>query len=706
MSSTLTPLASLIRPTTLDDVIGQEHLVGVGKPIRRYIEAGKIPSMIFWWPPGSGKTSLAYIISQSLPWAEFFHLSGVLSKKEDVVKILQKARKNFTAGKQTILFLDEIHRWMKSQQDVLLPFVEKGIVTLIGATTENPSFTINNALISRTRVYTFEKITEEQCVTFLENNLEKIHERYPNIDFSMWVDNSFEKSMLQEEDFRWATSWNEFALEGISPWHYSSGELDKESLSPWERDSDESWVEHIPPWERGSGGFEREDSPFREYNSANTELAKTLRKNMTRAEKDLWYFLRWREERWLRQKPIWKYIVDFYCSSCHLVIEVDGATHSIEQEKHHDQERTEYLESVWLKVIRFENQEVYTAFEWVCEKILQVVGEQKEHFSSHEIPPTPFLKGGNSLYQDDILMTKRENPSLHNIPPTPFLKGESLLSQIDTLMTHWENSSLHHNPALRGFNEKSHSEQSISFPDGVSSRMTPLSGGEVERSETEGVWKKYIPFPLIAHLGNGDLRNTLNILETACMLAWEWVLTREIILQAWEQTLLYDRDGEEHYNLISAMHKSLRDSDGDAAIYWIGRMLAGGEDPRYIVRRMINFASEDVFDPQAMILANAVYDICEKMGMPECELPIMNLAYYLADLPKNNHVYMAMKAMQKDIGEYGNLSVPLHLRNAPTALMREVWYGKGYEYAHDLPEKKSSQEHFPDVLKGRKYRKM
>lgn len=169
---------------------------------------------------------------------------------------------------------------------------------------------------------------------------------------------------------------------------------------------------------------------------------------------------------------------------------------------------------------------------------------------------------------------------------------------------------------------------------------------------------------------------------------------------------MYDRDGEEHYNLISAMHKSLRDSDGDAAIYWIGRMLAGGEDPRYIARRMINFASEDVglADPLAMIMANSVYDICEKMGIPECELPMCKLAYHLAAAPKDNSVYMAMKSMHADIREFGALPVPLHLRNAPTALMKEAGYGKGYEYAHNLREKKSSQEHFPEKLKGRKYR--
>ena len=130
------------------------------------------------------------------------------------------------------------------------------------------------------------------------------------------------------------------------------------------------------------------------------------------------------------------------------------------------------------------------------------------------------------------------------------------------------------------------------------------------------------------------------------------MLTRETILEAGNKSLMYDQDGDEHYNLISAMHKSLRDSDGDAAIYWIGRMLAGGEDPRYIVRRMMNFSSEDVYDPQAIILANSVYDICEKMGMPECELPILNLAYYLADLPKNNAIYRAQICMHADIQEY------------------------------------------------------
>ena len=397
-SASITPLASLLRPMFLDDYVGQSHLVAPGKPIHTFLKAGKIPSLLLWWPPGTGKTSLARIIANSLD-AEFFHLSGVLSKKDDVIKIISKSQTNFQSGRQTILFLDEIHRWSKSQQDTLLPWVEKGIITLIGATTENPSFTVNNALLSRCRTYVLQSLKPHDIEFFLKKHIETIESRFPNIS------------------------------------------LDDEALK------------------------------------------------------------------------------------------------------------------------------------------------------------------------------------------------------------------------------------------------------------------------LISEIGDGDLRNTLNLLETACILQQEGKISREIILESGNKNLNYDKNGEEHYNLISAMHKSLRDSDGDAAIYWIGRMLAGGEDPRYIVRRMMNFASEDVFDPQAIILANSVYEICEKMGMPECELPMLNLAYYLADLPKNNAIYLAQMAMHEDLQNFGNLAVPMHLRNAPTKLMKDIGYGKNYEYAHDLENKKSNQQHFPDELVGRKYRK-
>lgn len=353
--------------------------------------------MIFFGPPGTGKTSLARVMTQTLD-AQWFHLSGVLSKKEDLIKIITCAQERYASGLQTILFLDEIHRWSKSQQDTLLPWVEKWIITLIGATTENPSFSINNALLSRVRVFALKPLT-------------------------------------------------------------------------------------------------------------NTDI----------------------------------------CS---------------------------------------------------------------------------------------YLMSKRS-----------FFVSKA--------------------PQI--------------------------------------IWDR-VDFELIARLGQGDLRMTLSLIESLIPLAHDGMIDREVIESAGIIINKYDRDSEYHYDLISAVHKSLRDSDGDAGAYWIARMLRWGEDPRYIARRLINFASEDVYDPQAIIMANNVYSICERLGMPECELPILNLAYYLADLPKNNRIYVAQQRIHKDIHEYGDLGVPMHIRNAPTKLMKELWYSEGYQYAHDLMDKKSTQTHLPEELLGRAYR--
>lgn len=395
------PLASKYRASTLDDFVGQKHLVGPNSPIRRFLEIGKIPSMIFWGPPGTGKTTLAYIISLNL-YYDFYKMQAVNSGKDDLRKIIKVALNNRQYNKKTILFLDEIHRWNKAQQDTLLPYVEKGVITLIGATTENPSFTINSALLSRTKVFTFNQHTKEDIYDFLKGIVKKEYPKYK-----------------------------------------------------------------IP------------------------------------------------------------------------------------------------------------------------KKVLDIVSE----------------------------------------------------------------------------------------------------------------------------LANGDIRSSLNILEMSVNLASanskdeKVILREEDIKEVVQKPLYYDKHGDEHFNIISAVHKSMRSSNPNAAVYWVGRMLSAGEDPLYLARRLLRFASEDIgnADPQALILANSVYEACQKVGMPECEVFLIQLAIYLSKAPKDNSSYTAELKVKEDIQTYGNLPVPLHIRNAPTALMKDLGYGKGYEYDHDLESKKSNQECLPEKLKGRIY---
>ena len=399
------PLADRMRPRTLDDFVGQERLLGAGKSLRKAIEAGRLSSILLWGPPGVGKTTLAEIIAV-MSKSKFYSFSAVTAGVKDVKDVALKAQQDLKfAGIRTILFLDEIHRFNKAQQDYLLPHVEKGDLILIGATTENPSFEVNSALLSRLRV---------------------------------------------------------FILDPLQP--------------------------------------------------------EAVRKILIRALTD--------------------------------------NTHGL---------------------------------------------------------------GQHDLEVDDSGMD------------------------------------------------------------------------------------------LIVSLAGGDARTALNILDAGADLVGgnpQKIIDSSVVQEAAQRrNLLYDKQGEEHYNLISALHKSLRDSDPDAGLYWMGRMLEGGEDPLYVARRLVRFASEDVglSVPQALEQAVAAFQACKFVGMPECALALAQVVVYLALAPKSNSLEAAYIAIKKEIGESGALPPPLHLRNAPTGFMKEIGYGKGYKYAHDFPGAQVDQEHMPEKLKGRKF---
>ena len=395
-----TPLADRIRPENLEEFLGQDEIVGQGKMLRQAIVSGNPPSMIFWGPPGSGKTTLAHIIAQKTK-ADFIQMSAVTSGLKDLRLVIKKAKENAIEDKKTILFIDEIHRWNKAQQDALLPHVEKGIIILIGATTENPSFEVRGALLSRCRVFVLKQLGQ-------------------------------------------------------------------------------------------------------------TEIAEIIK----RALRD--------KERGLGQLKI---------------------------------------------------------------KIA-----------------------------DDV----------------------------------------------------------INF---------------------------------LASMSNGDARVALNVLEYTAELNPE--ISADIIKQAFQKShLLYDKDGEEHYNIISALHKALRGSDADAGLYWLARMVEAGEDPLYIARRLVRFASEDIglANSRALEQAVAVYQACHFMGLPECNVILAQAVVYLAKCEKSNELYLAYNQAASDVREQGNLPVPLHIRNAPTKLMKDLGYGQDYKYSPDYVYKEK-QEYLPEKLRGRKYLK-
>ena len=398
------PLAARMRPKTLDEIAGQQHLIGPGKVLRRIIEQDAVSSMIFWGPPGVGKTTLAGVIAAGTRSA-FINFSAVTSGIKEIRAVMQRAEENRNFGARTIVFVDEIHRFNKAQQDAFLPFVEKGSIILIGATTENPSFEVNGALLSRCRVFVLKALAPEDIISLLERAL----------------------------------------------------------ASP-----------------SGFGG--------------------------TRIE-----------------------------------------------------------------------------------------------------------------------------------------MGDGVLGAI-------------------------------------------------------------------ASFSNGDARMALSTLEMA-VLNGDWedgkctVDMKTVEQCTSRKSLLYDKNGEEHYNLISALHKSMRNSDPDAAVYWLARMLEAGEDPLYVARRVVRFASEDVglADPRALEIADAAYSACHYIGMPECSVHLTQAVVYMSLAPKSNSLYVAYGKAAEDARKQLAEPVPLHIRNGVTSLMREEGYGKGYQYAHDTEDKLTDMVCLPDSLVGTEY---
>ena len=399
------PLASRMRPRKLSEVVGQTHLIGENKLLRRMIESDNISSMIFWGPPGVGKTTLARIIANETK-SEFITFSAVTSGIKEIKKVMEEAESNKRLGVRTIVFVDEIHRFNKAQQDAFLPFVEKGSIVLIGATTENPSFEINNALLSRCRVFVLKELSSEDILTLLK------------------------RAITSEKGF----------------------------------------------------GKEKID---------------------------------------------------------------------------------------------------------IKEKYLEMIA----NFSNGD--------------------------------------ARSALTTLDMIITNAEEQK------------------------------------------------------------DGALKVTEDTIEDC--------LTKK--------TLLYDKNGEEHYNIISALHKSMRNSDPDAAVYWLARMLESGEDPIYIARRITRFAAEDIglADTNALNVAINVYHACHFIGMPECNVHLTEAVIYMSLAPKSNACYMAYQEASRDAKKMLAEPVPLVIRNAPTKLMKNLHYVEGYQYAHDTKEKLTTMDCLPPSIQGTTY---
>jgi len=510
-AAALQPLAERMRPRTLDEFIGQEKLLGPGKPLRMQIESDNLSSMLFWGPPGCGKTTLARVIAR-LTKSEYVAFSAVLSGIKEIKEVMAEAEKRSRGGQRTIVFVDEVHRFNKAQQDAFLPYVEAGHILFIGATTENPSFEVISPLLSRTKVYVLEALTTPQIVELLKRALADKERGLGN-----------ERIVLGEES------------------------------------------------ENGNPKIE---------NRAGEEI--------------LW------------------------------------------------------------RIAAFANGDARTAYNTLelCVKSAKVeewpaTGDQKEGYQISD-----------TRYQEAKAKTQ-DQPS-QNEGGAP---GAGEHSELRT----GENVAAI--PPLRPQTARPLVGMT-SFPS-----TEERGAGRLEAGAT----------------GGGVKRITAELLED--------VLQRKM--------LRYDKAGEEHYNLISALHKSVRNSDPDAALYWLARMIESGEDPLYLARRMVRMASEDIglAEPGALAVTLAAKEAFDFLGAPEGHLALAQAAVYLSLAPKSNAVYVAYGNVMEDVRKTEADPVPLHLRNAVTGLMKNVGYGEGYKYAHDFEEKVTEMTCLPDNLSGRVYYK-
>jgi putative ATPase len=475
------PLAERMRPRSLEEMSGQEHLVGPGKPLRIQIERDDSGSMILWGPPGVGKTTLAKIIAETTR-ATFIEFSAVMSGIKEIKQVMVAAAQASQMHSRTILFIDEIHRFNKAQQDAFLPYVERGSIRLIGATTENPSFEIISALLSRCRVYVLQPLTEAQITALLQRALE-----------------------------------------------------DKE---------------------RGLGAM-----------------------NLTADEDAL------------------ELIASYSSGDC---------------------------------------RNAYNTLEVAAQLAMEPAAVNRQSVSARDS-----------------------------------MSGHESQSEIESVSGH-------------------------DFSRAVTAANTDGALAPAEKLDAEG---------------GGGFNPRIKPTEPTRALAPEAPrkvrhIDKAIAGEAVQQrVLMYDKSGEEHYNLISALHKSVRNSDPDAALYWLARMFAAGEDPLYLARRVVRMAVEDIglAAPEALNLTLSAKEAIDFLGSPEGDLALAEAVVYLCLAPKSNSVYTAYGAVQREVEETRQEPVPLHLRNAPTKLMKELDYGKGYRYAHNEEGKVADMDCLPDSLKSRSY---